>query len=110
MLVTSNSIIDLDPWWFLFEREKSAEFWLSELRTQYPERCLVPFATKIPYSDDFACFDGEDTSGNPKVYYIHAYASPGWEGKEVVADFDEWLKLAQEESSCYKSEQIEDDK
>jgi hypothetical protein len=106
-IVNKESILDLDPWWFICEFEKFAKYWLSEMKTQYPERQLVPFA-KVSYSDDIACFDGSDISGDPKVFFIHAFASTGWEDRGNLNNFDEWLKLAKEESVRYKIEREEE--
>lgn len=94
----------LEPWWFLAEFEKSSEFWLAEIKKQYPDRQLVPFA-KTSQSDDVACFDGASGSPDPKVYYVHTFASPGWEDRGSVANFDEWLKTTKTEAAEYKREQ-----
>lgn len=67
---------DLSPWWFLCDFQSSADFRFDQLREQYPESALVPFA-KFGDTDDLACFDGKDLSPSPKVLYIHAFASPG---------------------------------
>lgn len=107
-MVSATPVIDLEPWWFICEFKESAEYWFSEIKKQYPEKCLIPFA-KYSHTDDIACFDGSDTSGDPKVYYIHAFASPGWEERGSVANFNEWFKLAQEESARYKIERAEED-
>lgn len=107
-VVSANEMADLEPWWFICEFKDSVEYWLPEIQKQYPNRSLIPFA-KYSHTDDIACFDGTDTSGDPKVYYVHAYASPGWEDRGSVSNFDEWLQLAQEESARYKAERVEDE-
>ena len=107
-IINQEAILDLDPWWFLCEFEKSAKYWLYEMKNQYPTRQLIPFA-KLSYSDDVACFDGSDTSGNPKVYYVHAFASAGWEDRGYTDNFTEWLKIARLESARYKAEQANDE-
>ncbi len=66
----------IGPWWFLHRYPESANFWLEELREEYPSRSLVPFA-KFSVFDDIACFNGADTSGDPKIYYAFEGASPG---------------------------------
>ncbi|WP_371023995.1 SMI1/KNR4 family protein [Luteibacter sp. RCC_6_2] len=88
-----DNLADVDPWWFLGVRKESAEFWIHELARQYPGRSLVPFA-RLAGSDDVACFDGSDLSGNPRVLYIHAFASQGWEDRGVECDFSSWLRSA----------------
>jgi len=37
------------------------------------------------------------SSDNPRVFFVHCFASPGWESRGEAADFAEWLKLAQED-------------
>lgn len=87
---------DLSPWWFLCDFPSFADFWIDQLREQYPESALVPFA-KFGDTDDLACFDGKDLSPSPKVLYIHAFASPGWEMRGEIANFSAWLALAAED-------------
>ncbi|MGK9468446.1 SMI1/KNR4 family protein [Pantoea agglomerans] len=105
-IMSLEVIPDLEPWSFICEFKESASFWMSEMKKQYPTRKLVPFA-KLNYSDDIACFDGEDLSGDPKVYYVHAFASAGWEDRGYTDSFAEWLKMARLESASYKAEQAE---
>jgi hypothetical protein len=76
------------------------------LQEQFPYRTLVPFA-KTGASDDVACFDGTDTSGDPKVLLIHTFCSPGWEDRGSVDNFDEWLKAVEEKSRQFKLEREE---
>ena len=99
----SQQELDVDPWWFLCLHNQAMQDWYVELKRQYPNRSLIPFA-KLSYNDDVACFDGHDNSGNPKVHYVHAFASEGWEDKGHVADFTAWLNLAKQESLEYKTE------
>lgn len=105
-IMSLEVIPDLEPWSFICEFKESASFWMSEMKKQYPTRKLVPFA-KLNYSDDIACFDGEDISGDPIVYYVHAFASAGWEDRGYTDSFAEWLKMARLESASYKAEQAE---
>ncbi|MEY0665120.1 SMI1/KNR4 family protein [Providencia rettgeri] len=107
-IINQEVILDLDPWWFLCEFEKFAKYWLLEMKNQYPTRKLIPFA-KLSYSDDIVCFDGDDTSGDPKVFYVHAFASAGWEDRGYTDNFTEWLKIARLESARYKAEQANDE-
>lgn len=103
-VIAKDDLIDLDPWWFLCEFDGFSQQWLNEIKKQYPERNLIPFAKRSD-SDDVACFDGLDTSGDPQVFYIHAFASPGWEDHGSVTNFDIWFDAAKKESALYKSEQ-----
>ncbi|WGL28422.1 SMI1/KNR4 family protein [Pectobacterium brasiliense] len=107
-IMSMDVIPDIEPWSFICEFKESSDFWMREVKGKYPTRRLVPFA-KVNYSDDIACFDGADTSGEPKVYYVHAFASSGWEDRGYTDNFTEWLKMARLESARYKVEQAEDD-
>jgi hypothetical protein len=104
--VKENSLPEVEPWWFLCIHESNARFWLTTLRSQFPDRDLVPFA-KLEDSDDLACFDGADTSGAPRVFYIHAYTSPGHEGRGEVPTYEAWLADAVETSREFAAEQDE---
>ncbi|MFT0212479.1 hypothetical protein VQ643_07645 [Pseudomonas sp. F1_0610] len=99
--------IDLEPWWMLCESEKLMNFWFQALKKQYPARHLIPFA-KIDYSDDIACFDANDISGDPRVIFIHAFALEGWEYRGEVANFAKWLQRAKEESIAYKKSSLDE--
>jgi hypothetical protein len=96
--------VKLEPWWLLSIRKESTLFWLHTLRAQYPERSLIPFA-KMEDSDDLACFDGLDTNGDPKVFYVHAYTTPGWEHRGEAGGFDQWLSDAIEQARRHAEEQ-----
>ena len=102
--VSQLNVPYLEPWWFLGEFPDSANSWFSEIKKQYPSRVLVPFS-KRGDTDDVCCFDGTDTTGNPKVYYVHTFASPGWEDRGFVQDFDEWLSVTIKHSEEWKKDQ-----
>jgi hypothetical protein len=97
-----GELSDIEPWWWLAPHKESAIYWIETLREQFPERVLVPFA-KHGGSDDVACFDGSDTSDEPRVLYIHAFCSPGWELRGEVGSFKEWLRLTEIESAEFKA-------
>ncbi|RKP43276.1 SMI1/KNR4 family protein [Trinickia fusca] len=105
--VARDPIPDLEPWWFFCKFKDHADAWINALRRLYPNRHLIPFA-KMQDSDDVACFDASGPSVDPRVYYVHAYASPGWEDRGSVTNFTEWLRAAEEESRRYKSENHDD--
>lgn len=92
----------LTPWWFLGKRKASALFWLSALKEQYPSRLLIPFAKRDDLGDTLAAFDGSDTSGNPRVFHIHAYTEPGWEQRGTWNSFEDWYKQAILDSQKFK--------
>jgi len=101
MDLMAKGLPDIDPWWWLAPHNESETYWTRTLRAQFPSRLLVPFA-KHGGSDDVACFDGSDTSGDPKVLHIHAFCSPGWEHRGEARDFTEWLRETQIEAAEFK--------
>ena len=106
-MVGGRELPDIEPWWFLCIHEETALFWLKSLKAQYPNRSLVPFA-KLEDSDDLACFDGCDASGNPVVKYIHAFASAGWEDRGEAREFSSWLLEARALSKEWREERAND--
>lgn len=105
--VSNDKLDDIEPWWLFCCAQNYVDFWCEKIRELYPERKLIPFAN-WRYSDDIVCFDGEDTSPDPKVYYIHAFASAGWEDRGYTDNFDEWLKMARLESVRHKADLADD--
>lgn len=95
--LVQKDLPDIEPWAWLSPYREWSVSWMKILQEQFPYRALVPFA-KSNGSDDIACFDGSDTSGNPKILFIHAFCSPGWEDRGGVDSFDEWLRSMMEES------------
>jgi hypothetical protein len=95
-----NGVYTLFPW-CIFDADRDPEFWMKIVREWYPTRSLVPFARDESTSDDIACFDGADKTGNPKVHFVHCFATIGWEDRGHVEDFDAWLKIAKRESDEY---------
>ena len=95
---------DINPWWWLAPHKNSAVYWADTLRNQFPLRMLVPFA-KHGGSDDVACFDGSDSTGNPKVLYIHSFCPPGWEHKDEASSFAEWMQKTEIEAAEFKAEE-----
>lgn len=106
--VSNTELEDIESWWLFCCSQNYVDFWCKKIRELYPERKLIPFAN-WRYSDDIVCFDGEDTSGDPKVYYVHCFASTGWEDRGYTDNFTEWLKIARLESARYKAEQADDE-
>lgn len=103
----SKGLPDIEPWWWLAPYKDSEIYWANTLHEQFPSRLLVPFA-KHGGSDDVTCFDGSDTSSDPKVLHIHAFCSPGWEHKGEANNFTEWLRKAEIEAAEFKAEGNED--
>jgi len=94
---------DIEPWWWLTLHKDSLIYWNNTLREQFPLRILISFA-KHGGSDDIACFDGSDNSGNTKVLCIHSFCSPGWELRGEEKNFDEWLKKTERETHEFYNE------
>ncbi|WP_308492532.1 hypothetical protein [Microbacterium terrisoli] len=108
-LLRQGELPDIDPWWWLIEFDESVRWWSETIKTQYPSRPpLVPFA-KHGGTDDVFCFDGADLSGNPRVFIVHTFASPGWENRGYWDDFDVFMEAAEEEHADWLREEAEDD-
>lgn len=106
--VSEGRLENIEPWWLFCSAQNYVDYWCKKVRELYPNRKLIPFAN-WRYTDDIACFDGEDVSGEPKVYYVHAFASAGWEDRGYTDSFAEWLKMARLESARYKAERAENE-
>ncbi|WP_343714741.1 SMI1/KNR4 family protein [Inquilinus sp.] len=98
----AKGLPEIDPWWWLAPYKDRANYWAATLRQQFPSRSLVPFA-KHGGSDDVACFDGSDMSGDPKVLYIHAFCSPGWELRGDAENFQKWLQNTEIEAAEFQA-------
>lgn len=88
--IVELGLISLEPWWLLegeVLRRRSVG-----LRERYPDRELVPFASRQD-RDDVACWDGQPD----RVVVIHDFASPGWEVAGEFEDFNAWLRQAIED-------------
>jgi len=73
-------------------------FWHNQIRYEYPKKNFVPFAR---YADDIIyCFDGDDTSGDPRIYAVkvllNEWGIDNQEFNTVCNNFYEWLELANE--------------
>lgn len=94
-----SHVLDEEPWGYFHQMLQHRFYWINK---RYPERTLVPFARRYD-NDDVACFDGTDTSGDPRVIIIHDWASPGWENRVEFNNFLEWLECAREEAEIWRS-------
>ena len=101
--IKDEPLPDLSPWFFLHKREGISEAWFRTIQQQYPSRKLIPFA-RINNTDDVVCFDASLPSDDPLVHYVHTYASPGWEDRGHVVNFDAWLKAAIADAVQFKAE------
>ncbi|WEG09048.1 hypothetical protein PU630_00350 [Microbacterium horticulturae] len=96
---------DIDPWWWVFLFHDLSQFWSETIKAQFPSRsALVPFA-KHGFTDDVFCFDGTDTSGNPRVYIVHTFTDPGYENRGYWDNFDVFMEAAEEEHAEWLREE-----
>lgn len=94
-ILRTESLPDIEPWFWIFELTGLQDFWARTIATQYPDRVLVPFA-KHEQSDDVFCFDGTNTTGDSPVYIVHTFTSPGYERRGYWDSFDVFLDAADE--------------
>lgn len=90
-LSKAGGLPNLGPWWFIDANSKAGE--LAWSVRNHDGRNLVPFAKVDDGRDDVACFDGDDSSGNPAVLMLvldesgRIYSYPDfatWMGAAVV--------------------------
>lgn len=109
---------DITPWEFLFRNMPLSLNYYGAMLQKYPDKPLIPFALVDDksglYNGGFvvlACFDGDDRSGNPKVYF-HDYSSAKrvpWAERYSLENFLEWKKMADDESARFKAEVADED-
>lgn len=105
-LLHDESLTDIYPWRWLFPYRGDMRWWAQTIKEQYPSRTLVPFA-KHDLTDDVFCFDGADTTGNPRVYIVHTFAAAGWEDRGYWDDFDLFMEVAAEEHADWLRQEAE---
>ncbi len=79
----------ITPWWFVDANTKAGKL-IASVAPGFG-RNLVPFSKVDDGRDDVACFDGGDTSGDPKVLMLVLDDSGRQYG---YANFDAWLEAA----------------
>jgi hypothetical protein len=84
----------LYPWWFIDADSKAGE--LSWAVSQRSKRSLIPFA-KTDEHDDIACFDGDDTSGNPRILMRTSTPDRSYH----FESFTHWLRKAQQDAGNF---------
>ncbi|ETS32502.1 hypothetical protein BB987_10835 [Photorhabdus temperata] len=118
LLATQNSIINIEPWTFLYGDMATSLSYYGAMLNKYKDKTLIPFAIASDpsglYNDGYvvlACFDGDDISGDPKVYF-HDYGCRSqdinWDQRYNLENFSAWFNLAEEESARYKAEQADE--
>lgn len=93
-LVKNNSEMDLSPWWLLGAEPEFAMLCYNVINDKVGgEKFLIPFA-KSDVDDDIACFDGDDVSGNPRIYFDIGEESMrgiNWDERYSIPNFNTWL-------------------
>ncbi|WP_374626434.1 SMI1/KNR4 family protein [Pandoraea sp.] len=88
-IATSGEYPGLGPWWFIDADSKAGELAYSVRR--HDGRNLIPFAKVDDGRGDVVCFDGDDASGDPKVFVLVLDDS----GRSYsFANFSEWKVAA----------------
>lgn len=88
--VVELGLTDLEPWW-IFDGDLLRRR-MAGLRERYPDRNLVPFASRQD-NDDVACWDLDASD----VSIVHDMAEPGWEQRGRFSDFNAWFRRAIED-------------
>ena len=82
------------PWWFVDAESEAGTLFFST--RQHDGRNLIPFAKVDDGRGDVACFDGDNSHGNPEVLMLILDDS----GRRYsFRDFDEWLAAAMKDAS-----------
>jgi hypothetical protein len=98
-LATGTDGDDLYPWVFI--DPESAVGQLAWKVRQSDGRNLVPFASVEDDRKDIACFNGDDSSGNPAVLMLIVDGS----GRQYsFPDFSAWKTAAAEDADAWRSE------
>lgn len=119
VLMSENFEEDIEPWRFLRRSDDITLSHYASMCEKYVNKKLIPFAIAVDlsgyYNDGYvvlACFDGDDPSGNSKIYF-HDYGPPikeiDWSKRYSLDGFDAWLEFARAESAHYKEERAEDE-
>ena len=116
-LAKDQHIPRLEPWEFLFNNMPRSLNYYGAMLQKYPDKPLIPFAIIDDksgfYNDGYAvlaCFDGDDSSGDPKVYF-HDYLNPkriDWPDRYSLQNFAGWMRVAREESARYLADRAEE--
>lgn len=94
----SGASTDLYPW-VIVETSSDVGRLLFSLANA-DGRNLIPFASLENGDGDAACFDGNDTTGDPAILML---ILDGSNRNYSFANFDEWLQKAKSDASRFKS-------
>lgn len=99
----------ITPWRFIGDTPTEIPFFISLLHDKYNGKTLIPFARcEDSANGDLACFDGDDLSGDPRVFFhVFNYQGeiPDWDNRYHLKNFLEWLKEAYEDHETYQSDE-----
>lgn len=95
--MVAQGLLDFDPWIVLQGERLRIRF--RGVKERYPGRDLVPFARRED-NDDVACWE----KGKAGVVIIHDFASPGYEFKQEMDSFWDWLRSALEATIEYEGD------
>lgn len=90
----SGKYPNLGPWWFIDASSKAGEL-IYSIR-KHDGRNLIPFAKVDDGRGDVACFDGNDSSGNPRVHMLVLDDS---KRSYSFDNFSDWKASALEDAS-----------
>ena len=94
-ILSSGEFPEIDPWWFLAEEPDKALMIFNIINVdRASSKLLIPFAKIDDETGDVACFDGEDCSGDPRVFFSTGTGSLSnidWESRYCIASFSEWF-------------------
>ncbi len=93
--IVELQLFNLDPWQILHDESLRNRFY--GIKTRYPTKSLVPFATRLD-NDDVACFDEQTPE---KVVIIHDFAKEGWEDRQIFNSFWDWFRQAIDDMIAY---------
>lgn len=91
----NDSQLGSGAWWLIAEMPDYAILCLKQTQARSPNKVLIPFA-KNDQENILACFDGDERSDNPRVYFdtFSDMSGVDWEQRYSLS-FSEWLTLAQ---------------
>lgn len=106
-VVSHRPLPELTPWWFYCEFPEHTKDMFETMNVpRTEEHILIPFARYENNSDiTTACFDGNDASGNPRIYLYNPWTSSRqipWADRYFLASFDTWVEEARRDARKYK--------
>ncbi|MDH3349603.1 MAG: hypothetical protein OEM02_16070 [Desulfobulbaceae bacterium] len=98
---------DLTPWWFVAEEPAKAKMFYQTInKCKRSKKLLIPFAKIDDSTGDIACFDGEDTTGNPKIFFSvgseDSMSCVDWKKRYFLEDINAWLIIAQKDAKRWR--------